>query len=195
MDMNLTLPRFIQLLLCLFLLTGCAATPGNISIGSGLVKRHEINSVSFYKQMGKSCGLQAAKTIADFWDVELAEKETIDSSKIEEQGLQVKEVVDILQKSGLEVQLIHSSPKELADLIDANIPVVAVVNSNGALDFPHPFLKKAFWGHTFVVHGYDDEKQMVKTNFPEEKDVWLTYDLFFEYWGDTRYMAVIAWDR
>lgn len=185
--------RIVVHCVALVFLTGCASSYRTLDIGSKIMQSHEINSVPFYAQTGNSCGIQAARMLADYWNVTLTGLDLSKDSEIEKQGSQVKEIVSILEKSELKVNLVHLSPGELGDLIEANVPVVAVVNINGVLDFPHPFLKKSFWGHTFVVYGFNDETRKIKTHFPDEPDVWLDYDIFFDYWSDTRFMALISW--
>lgn len=191
--MNRAIIKALFFLLILLILDGCSYRIKGI--GGRHLSSQVIDTVPFYPQENDNyCGPVALSIVSKYWGYDIDPDKIIDEVyRSEISGTSIDDMRAWAQKKGLNSILYHSSPKELAEYIEAGIPLITIVDVNPYFYVPHLLIHKNIWGHAFVVFGFDDVTKTIITHSHNEPNKKIPYDTFFDSWRETNWTALVLW--
>jgi ABC-type bacteriocin/lantibiotic exporter with double-glycine peptidase domain len=176
----------------LLFVAGCSAT-GYQRIGNGHAHELSCENISLSPGKDPTCGPQALAQICKFWGIEVEEQDLVNQTLGDKSdGSRLGTLREWAKEHGLEAQLYHGSPQDLAEKIAAGMPVIAVLDVNRYPDLPHPLVQKNFWGHAVVVTGFDDESREVIL-CDSGKTARMPYGSFFRDWKAAEWVTLLVW--
>ncbi|MBI5115329.1 C39 family peptidase [Candidatus Poribacteria bacterium] len=176
----------------LLIVAGCSAT-GYQRIGNGHAHELSCEDISLSPGKDPACGPQALAQICKFWGIEVDEQDLLNQTLGDESdGSRLGTLREWAQGHGLEAQLYHGSPQDLAEKVAAGMPVIAVLDVNRYPELPNPLVRKNFWGHAVVVAGFDDESRQVIL-CDSGKTARMSYGSFFRDWKAAEWVTLLVW--
>jgi len=150
---------------------------------------HRIENVPFIAQNNLNCGIQSILIVMGYWRNNPTF--SFDTKLKNSENLSLKTLKQLAKSNGFNVQLSFSSPRNLADIIDSGLPVIAVIDNADSINL---FTEdKKIKGHALVVFGYNDQDKKVFVHTGNSPQLTIPYSIFFEQWSSSGFASVLIW--